>query len=77
MPAQTINSVRDTATKNQEKAVTNATWRQGSTDELVYQKNIFFNKKQGGRPRMQVVKDQEEEQTQSSQRQSNTSHNNR
>ena len=26
----------------------------GSTDELFYQKNIFFNSKQGGRPRMQI-----------------------
>lgn len=41
------------------------TFRQGSTDELFYEKNIFFNQKQGGRPRMQM-KDQEEEQEQPS-----------
>ena len=28
--------------------------KQGSTDELLYENNIIFNQRQGGRPRMQI-----------------------
>ena len=62
--ANTTREVRDVGKPAEDPT---APYRQGSTDELLYQKNIFFNKNQGGRPRMQVVRDQNEEEQQSSQ----------